>query len=426
VDLPIPSIQVRNRFRHEAPGVDSGIVSKARSIPGTIVTSGQSSAAIDGSPYGLLRLYYRILLSAAGAVFLLHGLIGLLTGFGTSYGPVLIGMDAFLVLMAILGHELTAHAMGTKSTQPRGFLLILVAIYLVALTTETGGLASPFFMLLLVTVVFAGLTMRGTTTVLLTAFIGAMHATCAWLLPHGILRDGIEGMRHAGLAGRSMSLEEVTGIAMHSAFLFLGAYLASRLKKDFSSRVSTLTDHATRDPLTRLPNRRGFMEKMQYEIARAERYAWPISVLVIDLDHFKNVNDEHGHAFGDAVLSTTAEILRDSVGPVDHLARVGGEEFAVAAVAADPSHGAELAARIVRRFRQHPWNEMKPGLKVTCSIGIAALDTTRSGGDAVASLAHIMDQADQALYGVKESGRDNFRIADPVDGSGDELQAKVG
>ena len=282
-------------------------------------------------------------------------------------------------------------------------------------------------MLLLVTVVFGALTLGGLGTVLLTAFIGAMHAMCAWLLPSGILRDGVEGIRHAILGGRSMSLEEVTGIAMHSAFLFLGVYLAMRLKTDFSSRVTTLTDHATRDPLTRLPNRRGFMEKMQYEIARAERYAWPISVLVIDLDHFKNVNDEHGHAFGDAVLSTTAEILRDSVGPVDHLARVGGEEFAVAAVAADPSHGAELAARIVRRFRQHPWDEMKPGLKVTCSIGIAALDTTRSGGDAVASLAHIMDQADQALYGVKESGRDNFRIADPV-GGGDmpeSVQAKA-
>jgi diguanylate cyclase (GGDEF)-like protein len=358
-----------------------------------------------------MRLYYRILLSAAGAVFILHGVIGLVTGFGKSYGPVLIGMDAFLLLLAVLGHELTAHAQSTKSSGPRGYMVTLVAIYLVALTAETGGLASPFFMLLLITVVFGALTMSGLGTVLLTAFIGAMHATCAWLLPDGFLRDGIEGVRQAVLAGRSMSLEEVTGVAMHSAFLFLGAYIASRLSTQYRSQVHELTEHAARDPLTRLPNRRGFLDKMRNEIARAERYAWPISILVIDLDHFKKVNDRWGHAFGDKVLTTTAQILRDTVGPVDHLARIGGEEFAVAAVAADPNHGAELAARIVRRFRQHPWNELDADLKQTCSIGIAGLDTSRTGGNANASLSHMLEQADQALYDVKENGRNNWGLA---------------
>ena len=376
------------------------------------MTNSQTSSPVDISPYGLMRLYYRILLSAAGAVFLLHGVIGLLTGFGKNYGPVLIGMDAFLLLLAVLGHELTAHAQATKSQGPRGFLLTLVAFYLIVLTGETGGLASPFFMLLLITVVFAALTMSGIATALLTAFIGAMHAIGAWLLPDGILHGGVEAVQQAVSAGRSMGLEEVTGIAMHSAFLFLGAYIASRLSSDFRTQVTTLTDHATRDPLTRLPNRRGFMEKMHNEIARAERYAWPISVLVIDLDHFKKVNDTHGHAFGDTVLTTTAQILRDTVGPVDHLARIGGEEFAVAAVAADPNHGAELAARIVRRFRQHPWNELHPDLRQTCSIGIAGLDTSRSAGTANASLSHLLEQADQALYVVKEGGRNNWRIAE--------------
>lgn len=358
-----------------------------------------------------MRLYYRILLSAAGAVFILHGVIGLLTSFGKSYGPVLIGMDAFLVLLAVLGHELTAHAQTTKRAGPRGIMLTIVAIYLVVLTAETGGLASPFFMLIVITVVFGALTMGGTATLLLTAFIGALHAICTWLLPNGMLRDGVEGVRQAISAGRSMSLEEVTGIAMQSAFLFLGAYIASRLSTDFRTEVSTLNDHAVRDPLTRLPNRRGFMDKMRNEIARAEEYAWPISVLVIDLDHFKKVNDEHGHAFGDTVLTTAAEILSDTVGPVDHLARIGGEEFAVAAIAADPDHGAALAARIVRRFRQYPWNQLHPNLKQLCSIGIAALDTTRTSGNADASLSHMLEQADQALYLVKEDGRDGWHLA---------------
>ena len=381
------------------------------------MTAARPTASIDSSPYGLMRLYFRILLSAAGAVFILHAVIGFLTGFGSNYGPVLIGMDAFLVLLAVLGYELSAHAQSVKSSPPRGIMLTGVAIYLVILTAETGGLASPFFMLLLTTVVFCALTMSGLAAVLLTALIGAMHASCGWLLPNGILRDGVSGMQQAIFAGRSMPLEEVTGIAMHSAFLFLGAYTASRLSADFRNQVVKLQDNAARDPLTRLPNRRGFMEKMQHEIARAERYAWPISVLVIDLDHFKLVNDEHGHAFGDAVLSTAAQILRDTVGPVDHLARVGGEEFAVAAVAADPNHGAELAARILRRFRQYPWNEMKPNLAQRCSIGIAGLDTSRATGNATASLSHLLDQADQALYEVKENGRDGWKVAGVPDGA---------
>lgn len=373
---------------------------------------------MDASPHGLMRLYFRILLSAATAVFLLHGVIGLVTGFGNQYGPVLIGMDAFLILLAVLGHELTAHAQAMEKNPPRGWLLLFTGLYIVVLASETGGLASPFFMLLLVTCVFGGLLMSGLGATLLTAVIAALHAGAAWLLPNGVLREGVDGIQDAVLGGRSMSIDEITGVAMHGAFLFLGAWIAYRLSSEFRTKVVKLEDHAKRDPLTQLPNRRGYMEKMREEIARAERFAWPISILVIDLDHFKMINDEHGHAFGDTVLSQSAQILRDSVGPVDHLARIGGEEFAVSAVAADPQHGAELASRIVRRFRQHPWDELKPGLKVTCSIGVAALDTTRAGSSPDASLSQMLDDADRALYEVKESGRNNYALAESAANQG--------
>ena len=376
------------------------------------MTAAHKPNKMDASPHGLMRLYFRILLSAATAVFLLHGVIGFVTDFGDQYGPVLLGMDALLILLAVLGHELTAHAQAMEKNPPRGWLLLFTGIYIVVLASETGGLASPFFMLLLVTCVFGGLLMSGLGATLLTATIGALHAGAAWLLPNGVLREGLQGIEDAIFGGRSMSIDEMTGIAMHGAFLFLGAWIAHRLSNEFRTKVVKLEDHAKRDPLTQLPNRRGYMEKMRDEIARAERFAWPISILVIDLDHFKMINDEHGHAFGDAVLAQAAQILRDSVGPVDHLARVGGEEFAVSAVAADPQHGAELASRIVRRFRQHAWDEMKPGLKVTCSIGVAALDTSRAGSSPDASLSRMLDDADRALYEVKESGRNNYALAE--------------
>jgi len=392
------------------------------------VTGSAKHKTMDASPHGLMRLYYRILLSAALAVFLLHGVIGLVTGFGDQYGPVLIGMDAFLVLLAVLGHELTAHSQSMEKNPPRGWLLLFTGLYIVGLASETGGLASPFFMLLLVTCVFGGLLMSGLGSTLLTATIGALHAGAAWLFPHGVLREGLDGVETTILGGRSMSIDEFTGIAMHSAFLFLGAWIAGRLSSEFRTKVVRLEDHAKRDPLTQLPNRRGYMEKMREEIARAERFAWPISILVIDLDHFKMINDEHGHGFGDAVLAQAAQILRDSVGPVDHLARVGGEEFAVSAVAADPQAGGELASRIVRRFNQHPWHEMKPGLKVTCSIGVAALDTSRSGSSPDASLSRMLDEADQALYHVKETGRNNYALAENAakqQGAGSENSQRV-
>ncbi len=368
--------------------------------------------ALDASPHGLMRLYCRILLSAGAAVFILHGVIGFLTNFGDKYGPVLIGMDAVLLLLGFMSNELVINAQLQKNRRPRGWLLVFVGLYLILLTSETGGLASPFFMLLLVTCVFAALIMPGLATVLLTATLAAAHAAAAWLVPNGILRDGWEGVMSAVQSGRQMHLEEVTAIAMNSAFLFLGAYIAFRLSADFRTKVHTLTDHATRDPLTHLPNRRGFTEKMRHEISRAERYAWPIAILMIDLDHFKRINDEHGHAFGDEVLAAASQILRDTVGPVDHLARVGGEEFAVAAVAADPNHGAELAQRILRRFREYTWGELKPELRVTCSIGVAALDTSRASNNPDASLSKLLDDADRALYIVKEGGRDNYHIAE--------------
>jgi diguanylate cyclase (GGDEF)-like protein len=249
-------------------------------------------------------------------------------------------------------------------------------------------------------------------SMLLTAIVAALHGFASWLLPEkGLLFKGWGSIQQALRNGRDMTMEETTTLAMHSAFLFMGTFLALRLARTFQAEVSTLTQRATRDPLTQLPNRRGFNEKMTAELARAQRFAWPIAVLMLDLDHFKRVNDQYGHAFGDAVLVEASRILRDSAGPVDHLARTGGEEFAIAAVAAEPDHGEDLARRVLRRFRDHPWAKLKPGLKVTCSIGVAILDPTRGAQTSEERiLATLLDQADKALYEVKQQGRDNYRV----------------
>lgn len=369
--------------------------------------------SVDTTPRGLLRLYFKVVLSAGAAVIALHLLIGLIAGFGKQFAPYLLVLDAFLLLLAYIGFELVGDPLTERRRRPSRCFLPIIGAHLVLLCSETGGLASPYFVLMLVTAVFAGLVFSARAAMLLTASMAAFHVAATWLLPdESLIVGGLPAVKKALLNGRSMSLEEITGLCMHSAFLFLGSFLAVRLSGTFRAEVDSLTHRATRDPLTQLPNRRGFTDKMGGEIERAQRFAWPISVLVIDLDFFKQVNDRYGHGFGDEVLSHTARILKDTVGPVDHLARLGGEEFAVAAVAAEPGHGADLAARIVRRFREYPWFQMRPGLKVTCSIGVAVLTPNRTGANTETSLSALLDQADKALYKVKHEGRDNFAVAD--------------
>ncbi|MDJ0976866.1 MAG: GGDEF domain-containing protein, partial [Planctomycetota bacterium] len=110
------------------------------------------------------------------------------------------------------------------------------------------------------------------------------------------------------------------------------------------------------------------------------------------------------------VLTTTADLLRDTVGPLDHVGRVGGEEFAVAAVAAEPGHGEELAKRIVRSFREHAWHQLRPGMKLTCSVGVAVLEPARMSPNHETDLARLIDQADKALYKVKQGTRNNYEV----------------
>ncbi len=358
-----------------------------------------------------MRLYGHLLLVAAGAILCLHGLIAVLAGSRDGFLPVLLGLDAVVLVLAFLLREVaqSARLKGRREAGTAG--LLVTGLILVLLVAETGGAASAWFLPLLMTVTFGGLVLTGARCVLLTAVLAALHAGAVWLAPRGLLRDGFESAAAALTSGRPMGVEELTSVSTHTAFLFLAAWIAMHLSHELTRKVNALEQHAHRDPLTGLPNRRAFVEKLRREIGRADRYAWPIAVLVLDLDHFKRVNDNHGHAVGDTVLAHTAQILRDSIGPVDHLARVGGEEFAVAAVAADPNHGAELADRIVRRVRSYDWGSVHPGLSLTVSVGVAALDTSQAHREPGASLSRLLDEADKTLYRAKAEGRDRFCVA---------------
>lgn len=167
-----------------------------------------------------------------------------------------------------------------------------------------------------------------------------------------------------------------------------------------------LQEHATIDFLTQIPNRRYFMGRMEEELARLQRAATkPSAVLMFDLDHFKNINDRHGHAAGDLVLKHFANILRDELRKSDVAGRVGGEEFAVVLSGADVHDANIFAQRVQKQLLETPVNANNQMIPVTVSIGIAMMSDTDTSPDAALS------RSDMALYRAKESGRNRITIA---------------
>lgn len=156
---------------------------------------------------------------------------------------------------------------------------------------------------------------------------------------------------------------------------------------------------ATTDPLTGLPNRRHFMEQLEYELARIKRFGKPACLLMLDLDHFKRVNDTYGHAAGDAVLRHFALLAQNSLREIDLIGRLGGEEFGVLLPGTDMAGALELAERLRLAVAAAPVQVEEDAIPVTVSVGVAEFLSADPHPD------DILARADMALYKAKESGR---------------------
>lgn len=168
-----------------------------------------------------------------------------------------------------------------------------------------------------------------------------------------------------------------------------------------------LERQARTDSLTGISNRRYFMLRAEQELGRARRFAHTLSMLMLDIDFFKAVNDSHGHAVGDLVLIKLAKIACDAIRDVDVLGRIGGEEFAILL----PETDTQMAAQVAERLRQEIEAagvpiEQGPAIRFTVSIGGATLCDDDAGIDA------LLKRADQALYQAKQTGRNRVCIAD--------------
>jgi diguanylate cyclase (GGDEF)-like protein len=162
---------------------------------------------------------------------------------------------------------------------------------------------------------------------------------------------------------------------------------------------------AITDALTGLYNRRGFFDLGQREIDRFQRFGRPLTAIMLDIDHFKEVNDTHGHSVGDQVLATLARRFRTNIRHVDILCRYGGEEFAILLPETDLFTASEIAERIRRSIADEPFQTDHGQMRVTISLGVTrALPET-------ADLQALLERADGALYRAKSGGRNRVEIA---------------
>jgi diguanylate cyclase (GGDEF)-like protein len=172
----------------------------------------------------------------------------------------------------------------------------------------------------------------------------------------------------------------------------------------------TLAEISARDTLTGLYNRWYVMEKIDSEMNRSLRHGYPVSVLMLDIDHFKRVNDAFGHSAGDGVLRSVAQVLRDSCRIYDVAGRYGGEEFCVVLPETKVGNTTVVAERIRERMASSSFDVGTDSVVVTASIGIAGIDSTEEEGTLNPST--LIDRADRALYSAKHLGRNRVELWD--------------
>jgi two-component system cell cycle response regulator len=167
------------------------------------------------------------------------------------------------------------------------------------------------------------------------------------------------------------------------------------------------------DPLVNTFNRRYLNEQLLKEVERARRYHRPLSTVMADIDRFKLINDERGHAAGDEVLRRFADLARAVLRPSDWIARYGGEEFVLVLPETDAMGGARAAEKLRSACADTPMPLAAGELLVTCSFGVAALSTSKQTDEQAA--ASMLKEADAALYQSKNEGRNRVTVANRHD-----------
>lgn len=225
----------------------------------------------------------------------------------------------------------------------------------------------------------------------------------------------IEKLRDEGFVlGYEVTLRRADGTELEASFDARGTFDSQgrlvyfdAIVQDITERVEAqrrLEQMARTDSLTGLYNRQHLMERFEAELARASRYSRPLSVMMIDLDHFKQVNDGYGHLAGDDVLVAAASVIEEILRETDFVGRYGGEEFLAVLPETSLEGAMDLAERLRGAMEDNcHWMPCGDELEVTCSIGVAEALCDE--------VENIIDLADSAMYAAKRTGRNRVEAA---------------
>ncbi len=223
-----------------------------------------------------------------------------------------------------------------------------------------------------------------------TAIVSLATAIIIWrLLPTALAIPG-----HQALYAKNQELRAVQ-VELQTANL--------ELEQRVSERTRELELLASQDPLTGLCNRRELTRRLGMELSRAQRYSHPMSVLMLDIDDFKALNDRHGHQAGDVVLREVAALLASEGRITDITGRYGGEEFVIIMPETSEEEAANFARRLLEQIRGQAITVAGEPLSVTCSIGVAS---ALSNDDQ----DQLLNRADQAMYQAKAAGKDRVDL----------------
>jgi len=213
------------------------------------------------------------------------------------------------------------------------------------------------------------------------------------------------------ISGTTDTERKIAGLEMGAADYITKPFDAAELRARIrvSLRTKYLLDLLARkamiDGLTGLWNRTYFESRLAAETSLARRTVQPLACIMIDLDHFKQINDRYGHPFGDDVLRNVAQVMSDACRTEDLLSRYGGEEFVVLAPNTPAAAAVELAERMRTAVAACSWTHHGNLVQVTSSLGVADLQQS--------SMSAILESADAALYAAKQAGRNRVVLCEP-------------
>lgn len=232
---------------------------------------------------------------------------------------------------------------------------------------------------------------------------GVVSAIALWLVRDRFGYPGVSGLEIVlvwaffFLTLRQLSMAGVSYSRMRDKL--------SETNKQLQQSLKQIEELASHDSLTGVLNRRRFMEMLEAEMQRSERFNSPFCFVMLDLDLFKTINDRYGHPVGDAVLQTTCSIALGTLRATDVVGRLGGEEFGIILTGTPAENGVPTMERLRKAVFEHGWDSVTPGLMVSFSAGLAG----HVPGESMHALAK---RADEALYHAKHAGRNRVVLAD--------------